>query len=164
MASRQAPSDATEPTSLTPSEPASAPATVKSRSAKPAVGKAVSPLTEKELDKFREELNRKRDELAGDVQTIRDGALRNSRSDAAGDLSAMPIHMADIGSDNYEQEFMLGLMENEQGLLREIEEAIARIDDGSYGICLATGKRIAKARLKIKPWAKYCVEYVRENE
>jgi RNA polymerase-binding protein DksA len=139
-------------------------APTRNRSAKPAVGKAVSPFTEKELDKFRDVLSRKRDELLGDVQTIREGALRNSRSDAAGDLSAMPIHMADIGSDNYEQEFMLGLMENEQGLLREIEEALQRIDDGSYGLCLATGKRIAKARLKLKPWAKYCVEYVRENE
>lgn len=73
----------------------------------------------------------------------------------------MPTHMADVGSDNWEQEFTFGLIENERTLIREIDDALGRIRDGSYGVCLATHKPIAKSRLKAKPWAKYCIEYAR---
>ncbi len=121
-------------------------------------------ITPEELEKFRELLLRKRQELVGDVDNMKDDALKKSRSDAAGDLSAMPIHMADIGSDNYEQEFTLGLIENEQNLLKEIDEALDRINNGTFGICLGTGKPISKARLKLKPWAKYGIDYVRQIE
>ena len=51
--------------------------------------------------------------LRGDVNQLADAALKKSRTEANGDLSSMPIHMADIGSDNFEQEFTLSLMENE---------------------------------------------------
>ena len=84
--------------------------------------------------------------------------------DASGDLSSMPIHMADIGTDNYEQEFALGLMESERKLLREIDEALGRIENQTYGVCEGTGKLIRKARLEAQPWAKYCVEYARMLE
>ncbi len=73
----------------------------------------------------------------------------------------MPIHMADIGTDNYEQEFALGLMDSERKLLREIDDALQRIEEGTYGICEGTGKSISKARLNAQPWARYCVEYAR---
>jgi RNA polymerase-binding transcription factor DksA len=76
----------------------------------------------------------------------------------------MPIHMADLGSDNWEQEFTLGLLENEEALVREIDEALARIETRTYGMCLATHKRISKARLRAKPWAKFCIEYARARE
>ena len=79
-------------------------------------------------------------------------------------LSRMPIHMADVGSDNFEQEFNVGLLESKRDLLREIDEALRRIEDGTYGICLATSKPISKARLRAKPWAKYCIEYARRKE
>lgn len=148
-----------------PSEPLGASAdTMKGRSTKPSVGKSKSPYSDAEIDRFRTMLLEKREQLVGDVRNMRSEALRKSRKEAAGDLSSMPIHMADIGSDNYEQEFTLGLMENEETLLREIDEALARMENGTYGVCLATGGRIGKARLKLKPWAKYCVKYVRKNE
>ena len=81
------------------------------------------------------------------------------RQDAAGDLSSMPIHMADIGTDNYEQEFTLGLIESERALLQEIEDALQRIVDKTYGLCVATGMPIGKKRLKASPWSKYSYEY-----
>jgi len=93
-----------------------------------------------------------------------DEALRKTRQSSTGDLSNMPIHMADLGSDNFEQEFTLGLIESERQILREIDEALARIENGTYGICLATGRPISKARLKAKPWAKYCIEYAKRLE
>ncbi len=68
------------------------------------------------------------------------------------------------GTDNYEQEFALGLMDNERKLLRKIEDALERIEQETYGTCEATGAPISKARLEAKPWARYCVEYARKLE
>lgn len=121
-------------------------------------------LTPEELQEFRELLLAKRREIVGDMGSLTDGALGSSRQDAAGDLSLMPNHMADLGSDNWEQEFNLGLIENQRVVLREIDEALERIDHRTYGICLGTGKPITKARLRAKPWAKYCIEYARIRE
>ncbi|MBU0638920.1 MAG: TraR/DksA family transcriptional regulator [Planctomycetes bacterium] len=101
----------------------------------------------------------KRAELVGDVNMLQDQALRSSRREAAGDLSSMPIHMADLGTDNFEHEFTLGLIEGERALLSEIDEALERTENGTFGLCLATGRCIGKARLRATPWAKYCYEY-----
>ena len=103
-------------------------------------------------------------EIIGDVDSMENEALRKSRLDAAGNLSSMPIHMADIGTDNYEQEFTLGLLDSERKLLSEIDDALGRIEKGKYGICEGTGKPIPKARLEATPWARYCVEYARMVE
>ena len=72
--------------------------------------------------------------------------------------------MADMGTDNYEQEFTLGLMEKDRNLLREINTALAKIQDGSYGLCEGTGKPISKPRLEAQPWARYSIEYARKVE
>ena len=118
-----------------------------------------SKLTAKELAFFRELLVEKLKEIIGDVNHIESGALKTSRQDSAGDLSSMPIHMADIGSDNYEQEFSLGLMDSERKIVREIHEAIIRIQEGTDGICEGTGEPIPKIRLKGIPWARYCLKF-----
>ncbi|MBW7905913.1 MAG: TraR/DksA C4-type zinc finger protein [Phycisphaerae bacterium] len=106
----------------------------------------------------------KRRQLAGDVGGLQNEALKNNRREASGDLSNMPLHMADVGSDNYEQELTLGLIEGERALLGEIVEALERIDKGTYGVCLATGQPISKARLNATPWTKYCYEYMLAQE
>lgn len=119
-------------------------------------------LTDAELDEFRQLLLSKRQEIVRDVTNLEDEAIR--QASGAGTSSSMPIHMADLGTDTWEQELTLGLIENERSLLREIDEAIERIENRTYGICLATNKRISKARLQAKPWAKYCIEYARRRE
>jgi RNA polymerase-binding transcription factor DksA len=106
----------------------------------------------------------KRAEITSDVTTLQDEALNTSRQEASGDLSSMPIHMADLGSDNYELEFTLGLIEGERAILKEIDEALERIRQGTYGLCLGTGAPIGKARLRAKPWAKYCYDYMLAQE
>jgi len=121
--------------------------------------KRKSKLTAKELAYFRELLVEKLKEIIGDVNHIETGALKTSRQDSAGDLSSMPIHMADIGSDNYEQEFSLGLMDSERKIVREIHEALKRIQDGTYGVCEGTGDPIPKVRLKGIPWTRYCLKF-----
>lgn len=120
-------------------------------------------LTPKQLLDFKQLLIAKRSELAGDVKQLTDEAFHRS---GQGELehTSMPIHMADLGSDNWEQDFTLGLIANERALVQEIDEALARIEDRTYGNCLATRHRIGVARLRAKPWAKYCVEHARALE
>lgn len=121
-------------------------------------------LSHEELDGFRHLLLEKRAQLVGDMSTMANEALRKNRTDAAGDLSMMPIHMADIGTDAYEQEFTIGLIESEKQILKEIDAALERIRAGTYGVCEATRKPITKIRLKAKPWARFCVAYERAQE
>lgn len=118
-------------------------------------------LNAKQLKHFQELLIEKRVELIGDIVGMEDAALRGRD---ASNLSTMPLHMADAGSDTYDQDLMLGLMESERKLLIEIDEALMRIADKTFGVCLATGQMINKARLEAKPWAKYCIEAARMIE
>lgn len=116
------------------------------------------------IEHFKQLLLQKRREIISNVSEMEDETLKKSRLDASGDLSSMPIHMADIGTDNYEQEFALGLMDSERKLLREIDDALQRMEDKTYGICEGTGEPIPKARLEAQPWARYSVEYARMLE
>jgi DnaK suppressor protein len=122
------------------------------------------PLSPAEIEHFRTLLLQKRKEILSSVSEIEDETLRKSRLDASGDLSSMPIHMADLGTDNYQQEFSLGLMDSERRLITEIDFALQRIDTGTFGICEGTGQPISKARLEAQPWARYSVEYARKLE
>jgi RNA polymerase-binding transcription factor DksA len=72
--------------------------------------------------------------------------------------------MADMGTDNYEQEFTLGLVEKDRNLLRESTSALAKIQNGTFGLCEGTGKPIGKPRLEAQPWARFSIEYARQQE
>jgi RNA polymerase-binding transcription factor len=118
-------------------------------------------LSPKEIEHFRDLLLEKRRELVGDMSSMEREALRTS---GGSNLSTLPIHMADMGTDNYEQEFTLGLVEKDRNLLREINHALAKILNGTYGICEGTGKPISKPRLEAQPWARFSIEYARSME
>ena len=119
--------------------------------------KVKSGLSKKDLAAFRDLLMQKRAEIRGDVESL--------RADAKNIGATISYeHMADTGSDNYEQEFTLGLVESERQMLQEIDDALMRIDKGYYGICIETGQPINRARLEAKPWARYCIEVAREKE
>ncbi len=119
-------------------------------------------LTPADLEAFRKLLLDKRSELVGNVRSLEDGALNKNGTNS--DNSHMPIHMADVGSDTWEQDFALELMATERELLREIDAALERIENKTFGVCEATGQLITKARLLAKPWARYCIEYARQKE
>ena len=121
-------------------------------------------LTAKDLEEFKTLLLQKRREILVNVTNFEGEALKKTRGDASGDLSAMPVHMADLGSDTYEQEFVIGLMDSERRILLEIEQALDRIEQGTFGICEGTQKPIARARLEAQPWARYSIEYARMKE
>ena len=117
-----------------------------------------------ELNVYKEQLLALRARLRGDVTQLADAALKKSRSEANGDLSSMPIHMADIGSDNFEQEFTLSLMENEGVALGKVEASLERIEEGTYGTCEECGVKIPKSRLNAIPYATLCVKCAGRRE
>ena len=122
------------------------------------------PLTPRELARFRRLLEAARWQLRRDVNSMQGTVRSKDPREACGNLSNLPMHMADVAGDSYELEVTVGLMENGQTLLREINEALERLDNGTYGVCLGTGKPIGRARLRARPWTKYCVQYAEELE
>ncbi len=117
-------------------------------------------LSKQELLSFRDLLIAKRKELLAAVDSMEFEALRSDD----GDTSSMPIHMADVGSDAYEQDLMLGMAASERQRIRDIDEALERIRNSTYGICELTKKPISKKRLNAKPWAKYTIDSARKIE
>ena len=124
-----------------------------------------------ELKEFRVLLEDLQARLRGDVRQLTDEALGKDRQDSGGE-SKSPTHMAELGSDAFEQEFALSLVANEQETLGEIAAALQRIKDGHYGqceLCLKEGKSanqsaIPKTRLKAIPYARTCVDCARKRE
>ena len=117
-----------------------------------------------DLRAYKDRLLLLRARLRGDVSQMADATLKKNRSEANGDLSSMPIHMADIGTDNFEQEFTLSLMQSEEDTLDHIETSLERIEDGTYGQCEECGVRIPKTRLNAIPYASLCVKCASELE
>lgn len=81
-----------------------------------------------------------------------------SKKDSAGERAGMATHMADLGTDNFRHELELGLLSEEVDVLEMIDEAIQRIEDDEYGICLDCGCEISRGRLEVKPYAKFCTK------
>jgi RNA polymerase-binding protein DksA len=123
--------------------------------------KAKAPkMPKRDLEKYKAILIRKRAELVGDISNMEEEALRTN----SGSLSSLPQHMAEQGSDTFEQSLSLDLAQVDRNLLREIDAALKRIEDGTYGICELTGKPIPAERLEELPWARYSIEAARELE
>lgn len=113
---------------------------------------------------FKERLIAMRARLHGDVTQMADHALNKGRAESQGELSSMPIHMADLGSDNFEQEFTLSLMQTEEDTLGAIDAALERIEEGSYGRCDECGAAIPKTRLKAIPYTSFCIKCAEQSE
>ena len=116
-------------------------------------------LSAKELRDYRDRLMKYRASLLIDLGAIESEAL-NSNSDC----SHMPIHMADVGSDAYDQDLKLGMAASERERIRDIEDALVRIRKKTYGVCQLTGTPIPVPRLRAKPWAKYTKEAAEKVE
>ncbi len=113
---------------------------------------------------YKAKLTELRARLRGDVSNMADVALNKDRMEGAGEQSSMPIHMADIGTDNYEQEFTLSIAESESVVLAQIDQALKRIEQETYGECEDCEKPIPKARLNAIPYASRCVKCASETE
>ena len=105
-----------------------------------------------------------RERLVGKVDFMQGETLKKSRQDASGDLSNVPIHMADVGTDNYERDIMIELIQNGEEGVRNIDTALEKIEEGAFGVCELCAKKINKERLKAVPYAKLCIDCQREEE
>ncbi|TWT66810.1 General stress protein 16O [Posidoniimonas polymericola] len=114
-----------------------------------------------DLELYKQKLLALRARLRGDVNAMENAALRKGGD---GEGHSMPIHMAELGSDNFEQEFTLSLMETEGEALTEIENALVRIEEGAYGKCDDCSGVIPKTRLNALPFAPLCVKCASARE
>ncbi|MFM9956828.1 MAG: TraR/DksA family transcriptional regulator [Phycisphaerales bacterium] len=119
-----------------------------------------TPLNKTQLKEFRDMLIAKRSEAAGDVQSMEAEALGGG----SGSLSNLPQHMAEQGTDTFDQSMALSMAASKRTILRDIDAALQRIEDSTYGICEMLGKPIEIARLQAEPWTRYSIEGARHKE
>ena len=110
-----------------------------------------------DLKFFRAQLQKQLDLIQGNLNALAGDNLKRSPQEASGDISAHSTHMADQGTDNFDRELALNLASSRQESLYDIEDAIRRVDDGTYGACESCGGAIERARLKALPFAKKCM-------
>jgi len=115
-------------------------------------------LSKEEAAKYKGMLLELRDHLIDGVNFLASDNLKRSHRDASGELSGYSLHMADAGTDNFDREFALSLVSNEQEALYEIEEALKRLEQSTYGLCANCEKPIRKERLQAVPFARLCVQ------
>lgn len=113
---------------------------------------------------FKELLLKKKAALTKGIEHIAKDTLKTSQREAAGDLSAYSLHMADMATDNYDREFSLGLADNEQKILNRIDQALEKIENNTFGLCELCAKKISKMRLKAVPYAELCVPCQEKQE
>ena len=117
-------------------------------------------LSPKELLEYKQILTYLRARMRNEVVEMSDSALHKS----VNGLSSVPQHLADLGTDNYEQEFTLTLVQNSSEVLNKIELALERLEEGNYGKCEECGCWIPKARLTAIPYAALCVKCAEDME
>ena len=119
--------------------------------------------TKEQVKQFRQLLITERAKLAEEIKTIAREAATSPR-DASGDLSAYTVHMADMAADTYDRELSMNLVSSEQEILYQIDDALKRLDDGSFGVCQQCSQSIAMSRLKAVPYASLCITCQRAKE
>lgn len=120
-------------------------------------------MTKTERETYRRRLLALQGRLSDDVSQLADEAL-NRGSEGERNLSHVPIHMADLGSDAFEHDNTLHLLSNERQILEEITLALRRLDEGSYGECEECKAAIPRERLRELPYARYCIACAKKME
>jgi RNA polymerase-binding protein DksA len=121
-------------------------------------------MNKKDLQKFKKLLLKEREKLTKEMKHIQQDSLGKSHKEATGDLSSYTYHMADMATDNYGIDFSLDRVSTEQKLLYLIDEALARIEDGTYGDCEQCKKKIAHERLEAVSHAILCIDCQSKEE
>ena len=118
----------------------------------------------KELAEFKKIILKRKDEILDEIKHISEDTLKKSQKEASGDISGYNYHMADVATDNYDREFSLGLASNGRRIFYELDDALKKIEDGTFGICEDCKSLIAKNRLKAVPYARLCVKCQEKRE
>ncbi len=136
---------------------------VKKTIAKSAARSAVTSKSNPKFDAYKKLLLNIKDKIAGDLRNLSD-ENNGSGNDRGGDVSGHALHMADVATDMYDREFTLGLAANERELLFQVDEALLRVAEGTYGVCNVCKKPIPATRLKAIPHAKLCLKCQEKSE
>jgi RNA polymerase-binding protein DksA len=116
-----------------------------------------------DTDRFREALLEERQRVAAAIENLHEENA-GSLTDASGEETAFDNHLGDTATETYDRELDYTLEDNEERLLAEIDAALKRIEDGTYGTCTNCGKQISEERLEARPWATLCIDCQRERE
>ncbi|MCI0456368.1 MAG: TraR/DksA C4-type zinc finger protein [Gemmataceae bacterium] len=119
-------------------------------------------MNEQQLAGFKGQLFALAERINGDVSSLTGEALRKTGGEASGNLSNTPLHLADLGTDAFEQQLTMNLLENETGALAEIAAALERIDRGTFGHCEVCGATIPRERLETVPYVRHCIGCARQ--
>ncbi|MCD6219282.1 TraR/DksA C4-type zinc finger protein [Candidatus Calescamantes bacterium] len=114
-------------------------------------------ILKKKLLDMREKIKEELEELENDI-------MNKSLKEASGELSSYSIHFADLGSDASERDTEIEAMETERNIMEKIEEALKRIEEGTYGKCQSCGNEIPLSRLRAIPYATLCKECKMKEE
>lgn len=118
----------------------------------------------KELAEFKKLILKRKEEVVEGIKHISEDTLKKTQKDAAGDISGYTYHMADVATDTYDREFSLGIASNDRKVLYELDDAIKKTEDGTFGICEDCKSMITKTRLKALPSARLCVKCQEKKE
>ena len=117
-------------------------------------------MDKKKLEHYKKILTSLKEKVSHDVKNMAHNT--DNQGNESSDVSGHVLHIADVATDMYDKEFNLGLASHDRKLLQRIDDALLRIEKGTYGICLGSGKAISQARLDAIPYAEYCLEYQEE--
>lgn len=120
--------------------------------------------TKKELTEFRKLLANKKEAIIEQIAHLSEDTLKKSQKDASGDISGYTYHMADVATDTYDREFSLGLVSVDRQLLYEFDDALKKLEEGTFGICEDCKTLITKNRLKAVPHARLCIKCQEKRE
>jgi RNA polymerase-binding protein DksA len=121
-------------------------------------------LVKKELNEFKKLVLKKKQEVLDEINHISEDTLKKSQKEASGDISGYTYHMADVATDTYDREFSMGIASNERKVIYELDDALKRIEEGTFGICEECEGSISKNRLKAVPYARCCVKCQEKKE
>lgn len=121
-------------------------------------------MNKRDRNRLKKQLEKLRATLGQGLQQLSDNNLNRSQRESSGDLSGYSYHMADVGTDNFGREMELNIASGENDRLRMIEEALERVEEGTFGECVSCHGKINIERLKALPYARLCIECARESE
>jgi DnaK suppressor protein len=121
-------------------------------------------MTTKEQKKYQQRLLEMATRLKENEEGVANDALRQVSGDVSGNLSNVPMHLADLATDTFEQEMSASLMTNTRQLQTEVAAALDRIEKGTFGKCEQCGRDISEGRLEALPYTRYCVDCAQNAE
>lgn len=121
-------------------------------------------MSEKDLQKYKEKLLNLKEQVSDEIKHLSEDTLMKSQKELSGDMSGYGLHMADVASDNFERDFSLERVSDGRNVIIEINEALRRVDEGTFGKCSMCKGPINKQRLEALPHSRFCKRCKEKHE